>query len=123
LGVCYLDGLIELFDKQGDGRWENHRIGEMGTEPTDIAFSADGKMVAVIGREGGLRLFGLHRDDGEAPMVEIETGNLPIGSVAFTRNGELLGLGVTNDAVRLWKIRCEHVRRDFEMDEPLRRAT
>lgn len=120
LGLCYLDGYVEVLEKKG-GKWESQRVGAVDAELTAVAFSPDGKMLAVIGREGGVRVFGLNAGD-EIRMVEIETGKLPIDSVAFNRKGELLGLGTSSEAIRLWKIRCEHVRRDFEMDETIRRA-
>jgi len=79
------------------------RTVEKGLEPISLAFSPDGRMLAVGSKDGEVRLWRVR--DGR-PSMTLQTGAGYFAySLAFSLNGGILAVGSLSGTIWLWSMK------------------
>jgi len=87
-----------------------------------LAFSPDGLILAIDGRDGNVLLCNSRRPKAKPVCLE---GHTPVKTLAFSPNGQWLAVGGEDNTVRLWiantdciaKIVCQKVWRNLSREE------
>jgi WD40 repeat protein/tRNA A-37 threonylcarbamoyl transferase component Bud32 len=113
IAVADLDGHIRLFDAT-TGAPVGPRIGSVHAPIWQLAFSPDGRLLAMAVDPNGEAGYDKQRRDGFVQLVDVRSGRriarpiLPragtVLSVAFSRDGKLLATGSYSGRVDLWNV-------------------
>jgi len=91
-------GLLQVLETEG---YELHVEIDIGAVvPRQFAFSADGGRLAMVDREGGVRLWAMEDGDSGRPIASVD---MEATSVAFAPVGDRLAIGSGRGVLELWE--------------------